>query len=305
MHDLEFAPNLEQILQETLPALQDLKTRGIIRKIGITSYSLQALHAILEGSPVRIDSVLTYSRLALHDRSLMEDMPWLEPGQGESQGLSFAAYVARYGARLVNAAPLGMGLLTQVGPPNWHPVWQTPLAATARMAAEVCAEWGVDVAQLALYYAIMMAAGVRGAGREKTQSSIARAINTTMVSCVTVEQMRSNLRIATLISEFYNIKNIKPQKWIGTEKEDPAALFQKYEHVLEVLLPSVRDYLHVKASDPVKLFFHSRHWEGVELATSLGSAPVPWDDRQQHAVGRGHIYGNFHEYYHFHRVQAR
>lgn len=40
MHDPEFAPSVDIILNETLPALQRLKDEGKIRLIGMTGYPL-------------------------------------------------------------------------------------------------------------------------------------------------------------------------------------------------------------------------------------------------------------------------
>jgi len=40
VHDPEFAPSVDVILNETLPALQKLKEEGKIRLIGMTGYPL-------------------------------------------------------------------------------------------------------------------------------------------------------------------------------------------------------------------------------------------------------------------------
>ena len=41
VHDMEFAPNLNIILNETLPALKKVKEQGKARYIGITGYPLE------------------------------------------------------------------------------------------------------------------------------------------------------------------------------------------------------------------------------------------------------------------------
>lgn len=41
VHDMEFAPNLDIIINETLPALQKIKQSGKARFIGITGYPLE------------------------------------------------------------------------------------------------------------------------------------------------------------------------------------------------------------------------------------------------------------------------
>ena len=41
VHDMEFAPSLNIILNETLPALKKVKEQGKARYIGITGYPLE------------------------------------------------------------------------------------------------------------------------------------------------------------------------------------------------------------------------------------------------------------------------
>lgn len=43
VHDVEFADNIEIILNETLPALDKMRCSGKVRFIGITGYSLSTL----------------------------------------------------------------------------------------------------------------------------------------------------------------------------------------------------------------------------------------------------------------------
>jgi aryl-alcohol dehydrogenase-like predicted oxidoreductase len=43
VHDLEFAPSLDIIIRETLPALHQIKASGKARFIGITGYPLSQL----------------------------------------------------------------------------------------------------------------------------------------------------------------------------------------------------------------------------------------------------------------------
>jgi len=103
IHDLEFAPSTDVIVSQTLPALDRLRKEGKVRKVGITGYALAPLLDVLQRSTVKIDIVLSYSRMTLFDTSLVHHLlPTLE--------------ASRVG--LINAAPTGMGLLTPQVP--WH-----------------------------------------------------------------------------------------------------------------------------------------------------------------------------------------
>ena len=43
VHDFEYASDLMQIVNETLPALKELQEKGKVRYIGINTYSLEKL----------------------------------------------------------------------------------------------------------------------------------------------------------------------------------------------------------------------------------------------------------------------
>ena len=72
VHDFEFADNLSQIVNETLPALNELKTQGKVRYIGLNSYLIEKIMQVLEMSAVKIDTVLTFTHLTLDDTSLLD-----------------------------------------------------------------------------------------------------------------------------------------------------------------------------------------------------------------------------------------
>lgn len=51
IHDIEFADNVEIIINETLPALEEARKQGKVRFIGVTGYPLEPLkEAILKAS---------------------------------------------------------------------------------------------------------------------------------------------------------------------------------------------------------------------------------------------------------------
>ncbi|CAN7997132.1 unnamed protein product [Ixodes hexagonus] len=146
VHDVEFAPTIDVILQETLPALETLRQAGITRYIGITGYPLQTLREVIERSPVKINVVLSYCRGTLFDQALLEYIPFFQ-----SLGLGVA-----------NAAPLGMGLLTRGPPPSWHPATDQLKDACARAYAfcQACTESGVSLEKLGLGYSLYKFSGV-------------------------------------------------------------------------------------------------------------------------------------------------
>ena len=135
VHDVEFG-SVEQIIDETLPALQSLKQEGKARFIGITSYSLHLLVRIAQAFPV--DTILSYCRYNL----LFTDMDEM-----------LTPFAADRGIGLINASPLVMGLLTPQGAPVWHPA-QTEARAAAQRMQEICTSHGTDIATVALQFCL-------------------------------------------------------------------------------------------------------------------------------------------------------
>jgi len=143
-HDIEFAADPVLIFGETIPALHALKAQGKARFIGVSCLPLELLReAVQRGG---LDVVLTYCHFHLQDQSL------------PASGLLEAATAHDTG--VLNASPLGMGLLTNAGPPPWHP-GSGKLKAAARAAAESAALHGTDISHLAMQFALQCApAGV-------------------------------------------------------------------------------------------------------------------------------------------------
>ncbi|WAQ94775.1 GALDH-like protein [Mya arenaria] len=132
VHDMEFAPSLDLIINETLPALQKVKDAGKARFIGITGYPLENFRTVLTKSQVKIDTVLTYCRGCMNDNSLQGYMPFFK----------------ERGVGVINASAIGMGLLSSRGPAAWHPA--TPdIKTTCADAAMYCQNEGVDISRLA------------------------------------------------------------------------------------------------------------------------------------------------------------
>jgi aryl-alcohol dehydrogenase-like predicted oxidoreductase len=150
LHDPEFAPSLDQILNETIPAMVECRENGWCRALGMTGYPLEVQHQILQRSlevhgPDVWDQALTYGHFNLHDMSLTV--------QPVAKSASFATYCWEQKIALLCAAPLSMGLLTERGPPEWHPA-SAELKQASRRATNMCKSQGVNISTLALCVAL-------------------------------------------------------------------------------------------------------------------------------------------------------
>jgi L-galactose dehydrogenase len=133
-HDIEFG-SIDQIVEETLPALRRVRERGKVRFLGITGLPLGIFPEVLDRTEA--DTVLSYCHYALNDASLDGLVPYLK---GKEVGI-------------VNASPLSMGLLTEQGAPSWHPASREIREACARAAAH-CRARGQDISKLALQFSV-------------------------------------------------------------------------------------------------------------------------------------------------------
>lgn len=130
-HDIEFG-SARQIADETIPALQAIKSQGKARFIGITGYQLRMLATLAE--PGTVDTVLSYCRSNL----LVDDMDAL-----------LSPTAMRLDLGLINASPLHMGLLAPAEPPAWHPAPENVKQAARKIVA-LCESFGVSASQIAL-----------------------------------------------------------------------------------------------------------------------------------------------------------
>lgn len=132
-HDIEFVP-MQQIVDETLPALRKAVAAGKVRYIGISGYPMKAFKYVLDQAD--LDCVLSYNQYTLQNtRYADEVVPMLK----------------ERGIGAMNAGPFSARLLTNAPLPAWLKEPEEVKAA-ARRAAEVCAKRGVDLAKLALQF---------------------------------------------------------------------------------------------------------------------------------------------------------
>lgn len=135
VHDVEFA-DLNQIVNETLPALVELRRKGVVRHVGITDLQPENLKWVIEHSePGTVESVLCFCHYCLNDEMLLDYLDFFEQNN----------------IGVINASPLSMGLLSQRGAPAWHPAPDT-LKDACRRAAEYCNEHNYPIEKLAMQY---------------------------------------------------------------------------------------------------------------------------------------------------------
>jgi aryl-alcohol dehydrogenase-like predicted oxidoreductase len=126
---------LDQIVDETLPALRKEQAKGKVRFVGISGYPMHIFKYVLARTD--LDVVLSYNHYTLQNTMLQELVPLCrEKGVG-----------------IMNAAPFSARLLTNAPLPPWHKA--TPeVRHVAREAAEHAAARGADIAQLALQFSL-------------------------------------------------------------------------------------------------------------------------------------------------------
>ena len=132
-HDIEFVP-MQQIVDETIPALRKIQQSGKVRFIGISGYPQKVFRFICEQTD--IDCVLSYNQYTLQNtRFADESVPYLKAK----------------GVGVMNAGPFSARLLTNAPLPAWLKEPESVKAA-ARKAAEHCSKHGSDIAKLALQF---------------------------------------------------------------------------------------------------------------------------------------------------------
>jgi aryl-alcohol dehydrogenase-like predicted oxidoreductase len=171
LHDPEFSPTLDVLLEECIPVMVQARREGHVRALGLTGYPLAVQRQIFQVTLERFpnddmprvwDQALTYGHYNLHDQTLLR------------QPDCFADYCQAHQCVCLAAAPLSMGLLTPTAsPPEWHPA-SIALKEACQSAARLCEQHQVNLATLALLFAL-------------AEPRIA----TTLVGCRDVSQIRT------------------------------------------------------------------------------------------------------------------
>lgn len=140
VHDVEFQGDMEgglqKVVDETLPALVELRKKGVVRHVGITDLQPENLRWVIEHSePGTVESVLCFCHYSLNDEMLLDYLDFFEQNN----------------VGIINASPFSMGLLSQRGAPDWHPAPES-LKEACHRAAVYCQEKGYPIEKLAVQY---------------------------------------------------------------------------------------------------------------------------------------------------------
>ena len=134
-HDIEFVP-MQQIVDETLPALRKARDQGKVRCIGFSGYPQKIVRFICDQADV--DCVLNYNQYTLQNTRFAEET---------------IPYLKARGIGVMNAGPFSARLLTDAPLPHWLKEPETVKAA-AREAADLCRARGSSIAKLALQFSL-------------------------------------------------------------------------------------------------------------------------------------------------------
>ena len=142
VHDIEFQANLpgglQKVVDETLPALVELREKGVVGHVGITDLQLDNLKGVVEHCKEgTVESILNFCHYTLNDDALLDYLDFFE----------------QRGIGVINASPLAMGLLSQRGVPAWHPA-PLPLIEACHRAAEYCSQKGYPIEKLAVQFSV-------------------------------------------------------------------------------------------------------------------------------------------------------
>ncbi len=133
-HDIEFG-SLDQVVNETIPAIRNVQKQGKVRFVGITGLPLKIFSYVLDR--IEVDTILSYCHYSINNTSLEDLLPYLKEKN----------------VSVINASPLSMGLLSQRGVPAWHPASDEIKHVCAR-AAQYCTEKGERIEKLAVQFSV-------------------------------------------------------------------------------------------------------------------------------------------------------
>jgi len=134
-HDVEFG-EVNQVINETFPAMQKIREQGKVRFLGATGYPPKTLMRVAESFPV--DTILSYCRFNL----FIDDMDAV-----------LTPFCKERNIGLINASGLHMGILTKEGAPSWHPA-PREIQQAGRKVADLCESYDTAIATVALRFCL-------------------------------------------------------------------------------------------------------------------------------------------------------
>jgi L-galactose dehydrogenase len=135
LHDIEFGSR-EQVLDEAVPALMEIKKSGKARFVGITGLPVHYLADIAR--MVEVDTVLSWA----HYNLLQDEI-----------NLELVPLALQKGFGLMNAAPLVQRILSDGIIPEWHNAPKEVQAIQPKLLA-VCKKFNVRLSDVALRFAM-------------------------------------------------------------------------------------------------------------------------------------------------------
>ena len=178
VHDIEFQAarpgGLQLVVDETLPALVELKKKGVVGHVGITDLQLDNLKWVAERFE-GVESILNFCHYTLNDDALTDYLDFFE----------------KKGIGIINASPLSMGLLSQRGVPAWHPAPKALVEACQKAAAH-CNAKGYPIERLAVQY-----------------SASNPRIASTLFSSANPDNVRRNIQWANEEPDWQLVKEVK------------------------------------------------------------------------------------------------
>ena len=133
-HDIEYG-DLNQVVEETLPALRRQVDKGKVRYIGISGYPMRIFKNVIPTGT--IDCALTYNHYNLQNDMALQ---WLPLAQ-------------EHGVGVINAAPFSARLLTDLPLPVWHKAPEKVKSVAAK-ASQWCKSRGTTIEKLALQFSV-------------------------------------------------------------------------------------------------------------------------------------------------------
>lgn len=133
-HDIEYA-DVQQVVDETLPALRRQVEKGKVRYVGISGYPMRNFQRVIPTG--LLDCVITYNHYTLQNDMALQ---W--------QGLA-----QKHGVGVINAAPFSARLLTDLPLPVWHKAPDSVRAVAAKASAW-CKARGTSIEKLALQFSV-------------------------------------------------------------------------------------------------------------------------------------------------------